>query len=135
MRVFTAAGGIIKERLLSTARQAGPSALSRYSLDELAGDYAITPIKLPDDIELTYLSIETLPFNWDASEPTDETRKIGTDWANSLTTTVLVVSSVVIASEYNYLLNPRHPDFSKVLFLGPEPFHFDVRLGRAWLKK
>jgi RES domain-containing protein len=103
--------------------------------DELAADYAITPIEVPDDLEVTRRSVESLPLNWDATEPTDGTRDIGTDWANGLATVVLAVPSAVIAREHNYLLNPRHPDFSRIRFFSQEPFHFDGRLGRVWLKK
>jgi RES domain-containing protein len=102
--------------------------------DELAGDYVITPIEVPDDLDLTPRLIELLPWNWNATEPTGGTRDIGTDWVDSLTGAVLVVPSAVIPREYNYLLNPRHADFRRIQFLSHEPFHFDDRLGRAWLK-
>src|ERR1035437_930914 len=59
--------------------------------DELAGDYAVVPIQLPDDLAVTNRSVETLPLNWNAREPGNDTRDIGTNWANSLETTVLVV--------------------------------------------
>jgi RES domain-containing protein len=100
---------------------------------ELAGEYVVTPIELPDDLGATTLSIETLPSNWDAGQPTDETAEIGTHWANHLTTAVLVVPSAVIPRECNCILNPRHPDFCRIRFLSPEPFHFDARLRRTWL--
>jgi len=103
--------------------------------DELAGDYLFTPIEVPNDLSATTLSIESLPPNWDASEPTHDTAEIGTDWAKRLTSAALVVPSAVIPREHNYILNPAHPDFSKLRFLSPEPFYFDDRLGRAWLKK
>src|SRR5713101_3702706 len=96
--------------------------------DELAGDYIVTPIELPDDLSATTLPIETLPPNWDASLSTHEAAKIGTDWANSLASAVLVVPSAVIPREHNYILNPQHPEFSKIRFLRPEPFYFDDRL-------
>jgi RES domain-containing protein len=98
--------------------------------DELADDYMITPIELPDDLGVTTLSIETLPLDWDAGQSTHQTADIGTAWANSLASPVLVVPSAVIPREHNYILNPRHADFSKVHFFRPEPFYFDDRFGR-----
>jgi hypothetical protein len=59
--------------------------------DELAGDYVVTPIEVPDDLGSTALSIEALPPNWDAGQSTSDTADVGTDWARSLTTAVLVV--------------------------------------------
>lgn len=95
----------------------------------------VTPIELPDDIDITSMPIEALPPNWDASEPNDQTRDIGTDWAKSLQIAVLVVPSAVIAREFNYLLNPRHPDFGRIRFLTPEEFRFDDRLRRVAQKR
>jgi RES domain-containing protein len=103
--------------------------------DELAGDYLITPIEVPDDLDVTHWPIESLPAKWDASQPTEQTRELGTAWARPLETAVLVVPSAVIARESNYLLNPNHPDFVNIRFLSPEPFYFDDRLRSVWLKK
>jgi RES domain-containing protein len=103
--------------------------------NELAGDYIATPIELPDDLAVTSLSIDSLPSDWDAAHATTGTADIGTAWAERLETVVLVVPSAIIALEQNYILNPRHPDFSRVRFLTPEPFQFDDRLRRAWLKR
>jgi RES domain-containing protein len=102
--------------------------------DELLSDYIATPIELPNDLLTTSRSIATLPPMWNAREPSDLTRDIGTQWANSLMSAVLVVPSSVIPQELNYILNPRHPDFSKINFLTPEAFLFDDRLHRAWPK-
>jgi RES domain-containing protein len=101
--------------------------------NELAGDYVATPIELPDDLAVVTLSIDGLPSDWDAAQATTGTADIGTEWAARLETVVLVVPSAIIAREQNYILNPRHPDFSRVRFLTSEPFQFDDRLRRAWL--
>jgi RES domain-containing protein len=103
--------------------------------DELGGDYVVTPIEVPDDLDVTTLSIEALPPGWNVGKSIAAMADIGTDWANSLTSAVLVVPSAVIPREHNYLLSPLHPDFSKIRFLGPESFYFDDRLDRAWRKK
>ena len=101
--------------------------------NELAVNYIVTPIEVPEDLGKTALSVETLPSGWDAVQSITATADIGTDWANSSTTSV--VPSAVIRREQNYILNPRHPDFAKICFLSPEPFYFDDRLRRAWLRK
>jgi RES domain-containing protein len=43
----------------------------------------------------------------------------------------LSVPSAVIPKERNYILNPAHPDFARIVFASPEPFDFDDRLARA----
>jgi RES domain-containing protein len=40
----------------------------------------------------------------------------------------LKVPSSVVRNEFNYVLNPRHPDFGKILIGKPEEFTFDPRL-------
>src|SRR5207237_5630241 len=80
---------------------------------------------------LEVLANETLPPGWDAGQPTNLTRDIGTDWAACAASAVLAVPSAVIPREFTYILNPRHPDFTKIRFLRQEPFYFDDRLGRV----
>jgi RES domain-containing protein len=78
-------------------------------------DYVVTPIEVPDDIDAIALSLDTLPPDWDAAIASPKTADIGTEWAETLETVVLVVPSAIISREQNYILNPRHPNFSKVV--------------------
>src|SRR2546429_123682 len=50
-------------------------------------------------------------------------------------TAILAVPSTVVSREYNYILNRRHPEFIRIVFLSSEPFQFDARLSRASLKR
>lgn len=96
--------------------------------DELADDYVSIAIEIPDDLAILSLSIGDLPAGWDSNPSVDATQDIGTQWAAALTTAVLRVPSAVIPREYNYILNPAHPDFQRIRFSHPEPFRFDRRL-------
>jgi RES domain-containing protein len=102
--------------------------------DELAEDYISISIEIPDALSITSKSDADLPTGWDSNPGMAETRDIRTDWAKGLTIAVLSVPSAVIPRERNYILNPAHPDFVRIQFSSPEPFYFDDRLGRAWLK-
>jgi RES domain-containing protein len=44
------------------------------------------------------------------------------------TTRNLSVPSVIAPDERNYLVNPLHPDFSKINFIALKPFGFYSRL-------
>jgi RES domain-containing protein len=57
---------------------------------------------------------------------TIEEADLTTNWSGP--TAVLSVPSVVVPAERNYLLNPAHPDFTKIRFSVPKPFVFDKRL-------
>jgi RES domain-containing protein len=98
---------------------------------ELANDYVITTVDIPDDIWMLHRSADNLPSNWNAPQPVNDTRDLGSKWAQSLVTPVLIVPSAVVPPEKNYLLNPRHPDFSRIRFSVPEPFRFDPRFKRS----
>lgn len=58
-------------------------------------------------------------------------REIGTRWSARGESAVLWMPSVVIPRERNALLNPRHPDFGRLLLLRAEPFSFDPRLWKT----
>jgi RES domain-containing protein len=96
---------------------------------ELANDYISIPIEVPDDIPRRVLPITELPQRWNTAEHGNGTRELGTSWADSKETVVLVVPSAVLPRERNYLINPRHADFSRIAFHDAEPFSFDSRLG------
>ena len=53
---------------------------------------------------------------------------LGDWWIESKTTAVLEVASTIVRDEHNYLLNPAHPDFTKIVIDPPALFHFDPRL-------
>jgi RES domain-containing protein len=53
---------------------------------------------------------------------------LGTVWIKQKISAVLRVPSVVIPRESNYMLNPEHPDFSRIVIEGPLAFQFDLRL-------
>lgn len=77
--------------------------------------------------------VETLPREklrgaWTESPPPPSVRHIGDLWARESRSLVLDLPSVIIPSETNFLLNPRHPDFAKVTISQPVPFTFDRRL-------
>ena len=55
-------------------------------------------------------------------------QELGTAWANGANTPILKVPSVVIEHEFNYVLNPLHPDFPQITWDTYIAFSFDPRL-------
>ena len=53
---------------------------------------------------------------------------IGDRWIREARSAVLELPSVIIPGEVNYLLNPAHPDFRKIIIRRAVPFAFDPRL-------
>jgi RES domain-containing protein len=55
-------------------------------------------------------------------------RALGDYWLASELSPVLRVSSSVVPAEFNYLLNPLHPEFAGIQVEAPVIFAFDERL-------
>jgi RES domain-containing protein len=75
------------------------------------------PVDIPEDT-LSVLNIKDLPTNWKEDPAPASTKAIGDTWATDLASVVLQVPSAVVDTEHNFLINPAHPDFSK-LRIGP----------------
>ena len=71
-----------------------------------------------------------LPATWNSELGSPELKRVGDDWLTGGTSAVLKVPSVVVPVEFNYLLNPKHPDFFKIRCVQPQPFSIDFRLWR-----
>jgi RES domain-containing protein len=73
--------------------------------------------------------IGRLPREWDAYPPGPATQSIGDAWVKKGKGLVLRVPSTVVPGEFNFLINPAHPDFFARVDRGaPHPFTFDPRL-------
>lgn len=69
----------------------------------------------------------SLPAGWDQAD-LRVARAFGDAWIRQRRTAVLVVPSVVARREGSVVLNPQHPDFSKIVAGNPEPVIWDARL-------
>jgi RES domain-containing protein len=94
--------------------------LQNYVLFEVGFDEALTAALDPS----------RLPKNWRTDPPPAKVRAIGDAWIRAGSSAVLRVPSTVVPSEFNYLLNPGHPDFGRLQIGQPSPFRFDPRLTR-----
>jgi RES domain-containing protein len=74
------------------------------------------------------LSEADLPEDWNSRPISPSTRAIGDRWFKKQSSAVLRVPSIVVPDEYNYLLNPTHPDFAKIKIGKPIIYFFDPRL-------
>jgi RES domain-containing protein len=78
--------------------------------------YQIIVIEIPDDLNVDTIERNALPDGWSADSPDIDTAVLGTRWAASLKSAVLKVPSAIYPDEYNYVLNPLHPDFPRIRF-------------------
>jgi len=90
--------------------------------------FEVTLIEIPDDLKIKKIDKEKLPADWQKYINYTSCQAIGDDWLKENKTAVLRVPSAVITEEYNYLLNPQHPDLSRIKAHAAERFTFDERL-------
>ncbi len=81
-----------------------------------------------DDDIIEYLSETDLPADWRDLPASRSTQRIGDEWVASGRSAVLCVPSVVVPGHFNFLLNPSHPDYSRIVIRGPHAVNFDPRL-------
>jgi RES domain-containing protein len=96
----------------------------------LRANYVLIAATLPDDVRTEQLTTSDLPRNWRSLNARPTLQKIGMAWLQRNESAVLIVPSVVIPQENNFLLNPRHADFARLKTGIPEVLDTDSRLLR-----
>ena len=81
-----------------------------------------------DESLVRTIAVADLPPNWRQGRAPQETQAVGDRWWDERVTPILCVPSVVIPEEWNYVLNPLHPQFAEIQQGTPAPFAFDPRL-------
>lgn len=74
------------------------------------------------------VDIADLPVGWRSSPPPSSVRQIGDLWVRRASSPVLQVPSALIPLESNYLLNPSHSDFSRIVVSPQMPLDVDPRV-------
>jgi RES domain-containing protein len=69
-----------------------------------------------------------LPVTWRENPPPPAAQQVGDNWTQAARSAVLSLPSALVPVERNFLLNPKHADFSRIRVEAPEPFDFDRRL-------
>ena len=85
----------------------------------LHASYVMIPVRLPELI-VVLIDQTTLPTDWRELSARNDLQQIGAAWIHSGTSAVLAVPSAVVPAEFNYLLNPAHPDYA-LLEIGTHP--------------
>ena len=102
--------------------------LAHSGIGRIPETQQIVIAEVPDeDALIEWLEPASLPEGWDA-EDSGVARQLGDDWLASRRSLVLVVPSVVARLEFNAVVNPAHPDFSRVRVSAPEAVVWDRRL-------
>jgi len=91
-------------------------------------DLRLLGLELPDELTIEQLAPELFPEDWRSVPAPESTQSIGNAWLERRSSVALRVPSVVVPMDSNVLLNPRHPDMTRVRISSNEAFRFDSRL-------
>jgi RES domain-containing protein len=94
----------------------------------MPANYHIAEIKLKDNIKILEIDQYQLPTNWNSNPLVKATQIIGDTFVKANEYLAMKVPSASVPGDFNYLLNPAHPDFKSVKVLATAAFEFDSRL-------
>lgn len=98
------------------------------TMEARAIEFSLYAITLPKRARLQQSGMETSSRNPIALASSQE---VGRKWLEEEAALALVVPSIIVPQEANYVLNVRHSQFVRLQIAEPEPFSFDERLWQA----
>jgi RES domain-containing protein len=105
--------------------------LVHFQDQSVLSTYSFIEVKIDESLILSVFEIAKLPKRWNQYPSSYEIQTIGDEWAKNNLSAVLKVPSAIIQSESNYLINPKHKDFTQISTGIPRDFIFDERLLKA----
>ncbi|WP_264530709.1 RES family NAD+ phosphorylase [Flavobacterium sp. N502540] len=95
--------------------------------EDLPLDRFYVEIEIPDEITIQEVRLEDLPEDWNSKPPILITQTIGDDFIDYNEAAILKVPSCIVPQEFNYLINPAHPDSKKIKVVSTNRMNFDSR--------
>ena len=96
--------------------------------DDPPDDLVVVAADIPANVSRTSLSVKKLPAHWRQSPAPPGLSAFGDEHVRRGRAAILVVPSALSPAESNWLINPRHADFSRIRVRPPEPFQSDPRI-------
>lgn len=89
---------------------------------------SLVTVEIPQDATITVINSEDLLADWARIPYLEELADIAERWIFEQKYWIMRVPSVHSPSEFNYLLNPLHPEHATLNLISIEPHPFDPRL-------
>lgn len=102
--------------------------LVHIPLHQLPKDFMMMCIDIPKHLAIKTLKAQDLPKSWNALPHHINSQKVGDRFILKKQHIALKVPSTVVYGDYNYLINPYHPDFKSISIKSVDEFPIDQRL-------
>jgi len=99
-----------------------------FTLATLPTDYVMLTIHVPEDVSIQEITPSELPEDWNQFPHPMSTQEIGRQFLSENRYGLLKLPSVVTQGDFNFLINPKHPDFPRISVVEMVPFPFDRRI-------
>jgi RES domain-containing protein len=116
-------------RVLYTAEYASLAVLEVLGhTDILPRNYSLVQLALPETASIKWVGADELPTNWNHSPAPLVLADIAQQWIDEGKYWIMRVPSVHSPTEFNFLLNPLHPEHLTLQIISIVPYTFDSRL-------
>ena len=88
---------------------------------------SVTVFEIPD-ASILEIPEASLPGNWKEAPAPSSTKEFGTSLLSTARSLILKIPSTVIPEEFNYIINPLHPDIGLVKIISVKDFVYDARI-------
>ena len=97
------------------------------NIDDIPRALSIVSIEIPDD-NIPILKQAQLPGDWRQAPASSSTKDFGTALLQQTQYLTIQIPSAVVPEEYNYLINPLHPEIRTVHIIEIKDCVYDVRI-------
>lgn len=99
--------------------------------DDAPSDLVLATAEIPDNLSKHSIASDKLPSHWRRSPAPEELASIGDEFVQKNEHCILIVPSALAPHENNWLLNPQHLGFHKIVVSKLEPLTYDPRMVAA----
>ena len=89
---------------------------------------SLVTVEIPENATTMFINREDLPVGWEKIPYLEELADITERWITEQTFWIMRVPSSHSPNEFNYLLNPLHPEHATLKLISIEAHPFDPRL-------
>lgn len=89
---------------------------------------SLVTVEIPEDATILHVNGKDLPLGWEKIPYMEELAFLAEQWIADQKYWVMRVPSAHSFAEFNYLLNPLHPEHITIQVISIEPHPFDMRL-------